>query len=107
MSDHFQHQDKSITNINFLRYFEKEWERIAGNEFAYCNRLRVSDYFALFKELGFDVCRCDTKEDDEVRQSLVDGFTANDKFREYSVDDLCVTQIKVALNAVAKEDWRI
>ena len=55
LSDHFQHQDKSITSINFLHYSEKEWERIAGNQFAYCNRLRAGDYLALFEEAGFDV----------------------------------------------------
>jgi hypothetical protein len=36
LSDHFQHQDKSITGINFLRYSGKEWDRIADNEVAYC-----------------------------------------------------------------------
>lgn len=51
LSDHFQHQDESITSINFLRYSEKEWERIAGNEFAYCNRLRASDYIAVFSSI--------------------------------------------------------
>ncbi|MCK4818489.1 class I SAM-dependent methyltransferase, partial [bacterium] len=35
LSDHFQHQDNSITRINFLEYSEKEWDKIAGNEFAY------------------------------------------------------------------------
>jgi len=97
LSDHFQHQDRSITSINFLRYSEKEWTKIAGNQFAYCNRLRASDYLALFREAGFDVCRCDTEEDDEARQSLVGRFTVNEKFREYTVDDLSTTQLRVAL----------
>jgi len=35
------------------------WEKIAGNQFAYCNRLRTSDYLALFRESGFNVCRKD------------------------------------------------
>jgi ubiquinone/menaquinone biosynthesis C-methylase UbiE len=32
--DHFQHQGSGITKINFLRYSEKEWDKIAGNQFA-------------------------------------------------------------------------
>jgi SAM-dependent methyltransferase len=74
LSDHFQHQDKSITGINFLRYSEKEWDKIAGNEFAYCNRLRASDYLGLFEELGFDVCRKESVVNDEGREVWKTGF---------------------------------
>ena len=103
LSDHFQHQDKSITRINFLRYSEKEWDRIAGNEFAYCNRLRASDYLDLFKNAGFDVCRSDTEEDDEARQDLVDGFAVDPiMFDNYKLDDLSTTQLKVALKVGEK-----
>ena len=102
LSDHFQHQDKSITSINFLRYSEKEWDKIAGNEFAYCNRLRVSDYLALFKESGFDVCRKEATVDDEARENMRSGFVVDEGFRDYNVDDLCVTGLKVALKAKEK-----
>ena len=97
LSDHFQHQDKSITGINFLRYSEKERERIAGNEFADCNRLRASDYFGLFEELDFDVCRKEVQEDKEARRSMENGFMVDESFRDYSVDDLCTTGFRVAL----------
>jgi ubiquinone/menaquinone biosynthesis C-methylase UbiE len=97
LSDHFQHQDKSITRINFLRYSDKKWDRIAGNQFAYCNRLRASDYLALFREIGFDICRKEFQEDKEARERIEDGFIVDEKFCEYSVDDLCVTGLKVAM----------
>jgi hypothetical protein len=45
LSDHFEHQDKSISKINFLRFSEDHWQKIAGNEFAYCNRMRAVDFF--------------------------------------------------------------
>ena len=106
LSDHFQHQhqhqDNSITSINFLRYSEKEWDKIAGNEFAYCNRLRASDYLVLFKDSGFDVCRQEGQEDKEAREALRKGFVVDERFREYSVDELCVTQLRVAMRAVGK-----
>jgi SAM-dependent methyltransferase len=97
LSDHFQHQNKSITTINFLKYSEEEWVKIAGNEFAYCNRLRASDYFALFKEVGFDVCHKEVQEDKEARESMGSGFVVDERFRDYRVDDLCVTGLRVAL----------
>lgn len=102
LSDHFQHQDKSITGINFLRYSEKEWDKIAGNQFAYCNRLRVSDYLAMFEGLGFDVCRKEVQEDQEARESMRNGFVVDERFRDYSVDDLCATGFRVALGVEGK-----
>ena len=102
LSDHFQHQDKSISRINFLRYSDKEWNKIAGNEFAYCNRLRVSDCLALFKEAGFDVCRKEATVDDEARKNMENGFMVDEKFRGYSVDELCVAGFRVALKAGRK-----
>ena len=97
MSDHFQHQDKSITSINFLRYSEKEWDKIAGNQFAYCNRLRASDYLVLFREAGFDVCRKELQEDDDAKESMKKRFVVDEKFCAYSVDELCTTGFRVAL----------
>ena len=99
LSDHFQHQDKSITSINFLRYSDEEWDKIAGNQFAYCNRLRASDYFSLFEEAGFDVCRKEAVADDEARESMGKSFMIDERFRGYGVDDLCVTGLRVALKA--------
>jgi hypothetical protein len=46
LSDHFQHQDGTISSINFLKYSNAHWEKIAGNEFAYCNRLRALEYLS-------------------------------------------------------------
>lgn len=33
---------------------------------------------------------------------MKNGFVLDEKFRDYSVDDLCVTQLKVALKAGGK-----
>lgn len=97
LSDHFQHQDKGISRIHFLHYSEKEWHKIAGNQFAYCNRLRASDYFALFEGVGFDICQCVSEMDDGARESLNNGFIVNEKFRDLSIEDVCVTQLRIAL----------
>ncbi|MET0417758.1 MAG: class I SAM-dependent methyltransferase, partial [Actinoplanes sp.] len=51
-SDHFAHQDPAITRINFLRYSARQWRRIGGNEFAYCNRLRAPALERVFTETG-------------------------------------------------------
>ena len=76
--------------------------RIFGNEFAYCSRMRPSDYLSLFTEAGFDVCQCETKMDNEAQKSLKDGFMVNEKLQDHIVDDLCVTQVRVALKKSRK-----
>jgi len=99
LSDHFQHQDKSITQINFLRFSEREWNRIAGNEFAYCNRLRASNYMKLFKSLGFVVERVEELVDQPSLDSLRSDFLVDPQFNDYENEDLSVTTLKIMLHA--------
>jgi hypothetical protein len=97
LSDHFQHQDSSITPINFLKYSNKDWNRIAGNQFAYCNRMRASDFLNLIAESGLDVVRSETKVNEQSKNALANGFKIDEKFRRYSTDDLCTTTLNVLL----------
>jgi SAM-dependent methyltransferase len=94
LSDHFQHQDRSITQINFLRFSEAEWEKIAYNEFAYCNRLRASDYLRLFAALGYKQLRVEGDIDSESLQALKDGFRVDGQFMPYSSEDLCTCSLR-------------
>ena len=98
LSDHFQHQDTSITRINFLRYGEAEWQCIAGNEFAYCNRLRASDYLALFQQLGFTIDRHEIDVDQEAMSDIKKKeFPLNQSFSSYTPEDICSTSLRLLL----------
>jgi hypothetical protein len=98
LSDHFQHQDKSIAQINFLKFSDSEWNQIAGNEFAYCNRLRASDYLKLFQRLGFAVKKIETSTDQESLNSLLNGFSIDPQFHTYANEELSVTTFRVMLH---------
>jgi hypothetical protein len=54
MSDHFAHFDKSINVFNFLQYSDSLWKMI-DNSIQPQNRLRVSDFRALYKKLDIPV----------------------------------------------------
>lgn len=98
LSDHFQHQDASITRINFLRYSETEWHRIAGNEFAYCNRLRASDYLDMFQQLDFTVVRHEIDVDQDSMSHLQKmDFPLDEKFVSYTPEDICLTSLRILL----------
>lgn len=96
-SDHFQHQDNSISRINFLRFSDNDWANIAGNQFAYCNRLRASDYLNLFNEVGFDIIHMEKGIDENSMNKIQDGFKINKKFNLYKSEDICTTSLKIIL----------
>jgi len=98
MTDHFQHQDSSISRNHFLRYSNAEWMRIAGNEFAYTNRLKASDYIALFDQAGFALAKKITKIGG---RDLLEGFPIHPDFKHYSEEDLLTTEMLVLLEKVA------
>lgn len=96
-SDHFEHQDKTITPINFLKYSDDEWQRLAGNQFAYCNRLRASDFLKMFSNLGFITVRSETTIDERSTNILQQGFVVDKRFRDYGLNDLCSTALRIML----------
>lgn len=52
--DHFEGAGAGSA-VNFLRYSEIQWRILAGNKFAYHNRLRMSDYLRMFEDAGLQV----------------------------------------------------
>lgn len=51
-TDHFSHSDKRISAINFLKFDERDFARLAENKFMYMNRLRDDDFRNLWHELS-------------------------------------------------------
>ena len=92
-SDHFAHTDPTINLINFLRYSRDEWDRIAGNQFMYQNRLRASNYLESLRNAGFHVDTIETVKDQRALAELSAGFTVHPDFRAYKAEDLATTQI--------------
>jgi SAM-dependent methyltransferase len=95
LSDHFQHQDASIAEINFLRYSESEWKRIAGNEFAYTNRLRTSDYLSIFREVPFVVLRKNVRQGS--KSELNSKVPLNQSFDSYAQEDIHAVELRILL----------
>lgn len=53
-SDHWEHQDKTLSRVDFLRYEEGlYWKLATCDPQAYQNRLRHSDYMHLFRRHGW------------------------------------------------------
>lgn len=101
LSDHFQHNDKSITKINFLKFSDKQWEYLAGNRFGYTNRMRASQFRELFKNLGFETVLERTILNQESLEALRGGLEIDQVFEGLDAEDLCTTRMVVVLRKPA------
>lgn len=94
-SDHFAHQDTSITRINFLRFSSREWRRVGGNEYSYCNRLRAPQLEQAFTAAGFHIEHTDRTVDEPSREALGAGFPLHPDFARFSPAELATTELVV------------
>lgn len=99
-SDHFSHDDESITAINFLQFSEDEWRRLAGNHFMYHNRLRAHEYVQLFEKAGFEILLNKQITDDRALSALQNGFRLDPRFQKINVEQLAVRNITLVAGAV-------
>jgi SAM-dependent methyltransferase len=94
-SDHFSHDDPAISRINFLRFDESEWDKWAGNQFMYHNRLRAKDYVRIFADAGVRTLKEARSVDDRSLAVLNDGFVVSDRFRGIPKEELATTSYSI------------
>ncbi|HLL74944.1 MAG TPA: methyltransferase domain-containing protein [Pyrinomonadaceae bacterium] len=94
-SDHFSHDDPTITAINFLQFGGREWERLAGNRFMFHNRLRARQYLDLFERAGVRVLRQTEALDEASLSALREGFPVSEEFRSFTQEELAVRSLNV------------
>lgn len=88
-SDHFSHGDKSISSANFLQYSDAQWNRIAGNRFAYHNRLRLPDFTNIFQQA---FAAPPTVANVKIDTDRVDLHRVNHRFLAYLPSELAAAQ---------------
>lgn len=94
LSDQFAQADPSINRSNFLRFSDEEWATYSSNQFAYHNRLRVTDYERLYQEAGHQIVGWATEIDDRSRRELANGFRVAERFRGFAPDVLATDTIR-------------
>lgn len=91
-SDHFSHDDHSISSINFLRFSEEEWDRLSGNRYMFHNRLRLSEFLSILGRAEFALRQVESIIDPAALALLNDGYPLDDRFQGMSAEDLAVGQ---------------
>ncbi len=95
MSDHFSHHDPRISAINFLRFSEVEWQRYAGNQFAYHNRLRARDYRTIYAASGQRIVGWNPSRNEDCLRVLAWGFQLAPDYRSIPAEELCINQVRI------------
>jgi SAM-dependent methyltransferase len=56
-TDHYAHGDRSIDYANFLKFDDWQWRLLTLGPLSFTNRLRHSDYRALFERAGLRIVK--------------------------------------------------
>ncbi|HEY3278963.1 MAG TPA: methyltransferase domain-containing protein [Gemmatimonadales bacterium] len=80
-SDHSAHNDPSISPVNFLQYDDATWARLAGNRYAFHNRLRVDEFAALVDSCGVETVALDALPDAPSIAALEAGLPLASRFQ--------------------------
>jgi len=102
LSDHFAHTDPAINRVNFLRFSDDEWARRAGNQFGYHNRLRVTDYERLYREVGHEIRSWATEVDERAERELAQGFPVAAQFSGLPARLLAIDTLRVISQPVRR-----
>jgi len=89
-SDHWQHRDKSINRVNFLRYSESLFRCTHMNPLNYQNRLRHPEYLEILRKSGLRLVR-EEHAVDEVSLRDLPHMRIAERFRRFSYEDLATT----------------
>jgi len=95
LSDHYAHDDFSISYINFLQFSEGEWHRLAGNRLAYHNRLRAEDYRRIYSDAGHKILGWKEFQDQHSLDLLQNGFPLDPAYQGVNPRELATSVIRI------------
>lgn len=93
-SDHWEHKDKSISRVNFLKFGDSLWSIVNFHPLMYQNRLRHSDYVRLTQSAGFEI---DCAEADVCARSMeaLSEMRLARRYRQHDLEDLAAITSRI------------
>jgi SAM-dependent methyltransferase len=86
-SDHWEHGDKSIPRVNFLRFTDRAFRVTYLNSLNYQNRLRHSEYVEMLQACGFEILRAERNVDPSALEALK-TIPLAPQFQKFPAEDL-------------------
>ena len=81
--------------INFLQFEQQDWNTFNDNQFAYHNRMRVTEFESLYKEVNHELVRWTNYNDERSRAQISNGFPLAAQFSGIDPEILTTTAIRV------------
>ena len=94
LSDHWEHNDKSISRVNFLRFDDLFWRITCFNPQNYQNRLRRYEYLDIFRNCGFEII-WQRGEADPTSLEALHALPIAPRFRSVPKEELAVLSCAV------------
>jgi len=85
-TDHRAHADPRLSQIDFLRYSDRMWRLLCVDPLDYTNRLRHSDYIALFGVTGYELLYQKSYASEALRRDA-GQLPLWGRFRDMSAED--------------------
>jgi len=95
LGDHFAHSDTHLSSIDFLRYSKTDWSRIAGNRFAFHNRLRAPEYRRIYEGAGQKIINWRAAIDRRSLDALSAGFPLHPDYRSMTHEELATYKLQI------------
>ncbi|MBI3415672.1 MAG: class I SAM-dependent methyltransferase [Verrucomicrobia bacterium] len=92
-SDHFEHDDDSISPINFLTFSETEFAR-CNTSFCYQNRLRAPSYRQLIEDAGFEIVHWESRLNAAAAEQLP-RLALHSDFARFSPEEICSMSLRI------------
>lgn len=100
-SDHWEHVDKSICRLNYLKFSARTFEFISSmNPLDYQNRLRHSQYLKLMQLADFQIVLDESPADPQSLDDL-EQLNIHDDFKSFESADLAVLTSNIVAKKVA------
>ena len=97
--DHYAYFDRSITQVHYLRFTEREWRKW-NNDLLYQNRLRPIDFVEAARAAGMDVL-VDVHVPRAELMARFDQIPFAPEFRRYLPEQLCCSSVTFAARPAA------
>jgi SAM-dependent methyltransferase len=104
-SDHWQHRDRTLSRVNFLRYEDGDlfWRLACAHPQNYQNRLRHSDYLDLFGRARWTALRAEGDVDAQALDDIMKIPLAA-PFRGRSAQDLATLTSRLVLRRATAQE---
>lgn len=89
LSDHWEHKDKSISRVNFLKYPDWLWRLTCLHPLNYQNRLRRIEYKQILLDAGFEIT-ADTAETHAASLEALKTLPLAERFQRFTRDELAI-----------------